>query len=84
MSHTCTVEERKRIHAARDRLEMHDRVETTDVLDPHRDRIGRWTIEVVVSDQSVHHDILDILGSYRLHARTLQRQGEVSILVAHV
>lgn len=81
----CTVEQRDRIRAARDRLETFEQVEATDVLDPHRDRSARWTIEVVLCADGIPPQVLDTLGSYRLTLRTAQPQGpNFWVLVATV
>ena len=73
----CTVEGRERVRAARDRLERHEHVVAVDVLEPSESRTGRWTLDMLLcsSARGVSHDVLDVLGSYQLHARDVSPQG---------
>lgn len=72
---TCTVDKRQRVHRARDRLEAHTLVVGAAVLAPAEDPTARWTLELTLDAAGVPHDVLDILGSYRLTLRTAAPRG---------
>jgi len=80
----CTVDQRERIRAARDRVETREPVLAADVPDPHTDPTARWTLELVLCEDAdgVPHQVLDDLGSYGLTLRNVDPQGTGWIAVA--